>query len=269
VFLALEGAQRSATAFKFFRSVFPCVGTAAFNHDENRMATNLQLSIASTQLLYFTALIAKPSPYRRAFIVPIILVVAYFFQFALQDRSFLEYNCACYVVGLLFTASDYILLTDVQRELFVKGQKEPAFHLSLFKRIRWAAPLLINPRCIGWSHEPTYALPPRPPPSVTRWKFVFQGFGKLARDVVLFEVLTTYVMKTDYFSIHGRSMAADGLFWRMVNVLVYGNCTMMSMDIAHRVLGILGVLFGLMQPQDWVPLFGSLRDAYSLQRFWG
>ncbi len=234
------------------------------------MATaTLQLSIASTQLIYLAALIAKPSPHRRLFIVPIILVVAFFFQFALQNHSFLEYNCACYIVGLLFTASDYIFLTDVQRELFVKGQKEPAFHLSLFERVKWATPLLINPRCIGWSHESTNTLPPRPPPSVTRWKFIFQELGKLARDVVLFEVLTTYIMKTDYFSIHGRSMAADGFFWRMVNMLVYGNYTMISMDMFHRALGILGVLFGFVQPQDWVPLFGSIRDAYSLQRFWG
>ena len=174
--------------------------------------TTLQLSIyiASTHLFFLAALIAKPSPYRRLFIVPIILVVAYVFQYALQNRSFMEYTCSGFVVGLLFTASDCIFLTDVQRELFVKGQKEPAFRLSLFERIRWATSLLINPRCIGWSHEPTHALPPRPSPSVTRWKFIFPELGRLARDAVLVEVLSMCSMKTDYFSIHGRSMAADG-----------------------------------------------------------
>ena len=232
------------------------------------MVTTLQLSIASTHF-YLAALIVKPSPYRRLFIVPIILVVTFFFQSALHDHSFLEYTCSCFIVTLLFAASDYILLTDVQRELFVKGQKEPAFRLSLFERVKWATPLLINPRCIGWSHEPTYALPPRQPPSVTRRKFISQELGRLARDVVLFEVLTTYRVKTDYFSIHGRSMAADGFFWRMVNVLVHGSFTMMSMGMSHRALGILRVLFGFVQPQDWVPLFGSFRDAYTLQRFWG
>ena len=194
----------------------------------------VELSIASAELFYLAALITKPSPYRRLFIVPIILVVASFFQSASQNRSFLEYACSDFVVGLLFTASDYILLTDVQRELFVEGQKEPAFRLSLFERIKWAAPLLINPRCIGWSHEPTYALPPRLPPSVTRWKFIFQELGRLARDAVLVEVISTYIVKTDYFSIHDRSMAADGFFWRMVNVLVYGNSAMMSMRTSHR-----------------------------------
>ena len=229
----------------------------------------LQLSIASTLLFYFLALVVKPSPYRPLFIVPIILGVAYFFRSALQFHSPVEYTYASLVLSQLFTASDYILLTDVQRELFVKGQKEPAFLLSLFGRVKWATSLFINCRCVGWSHEPTYALPPRPLPSVTRQKFVFQELGRLARDVILYEVLTTYTKKSDYFAIDGRSMAADGLFWRMVNVLVYGKCAMVAIGMSHRALGILGVLSGYLEPQDWVPLFGSLRDAYTLQRFWG
>lgn len=233
------------------------------------MGAALQLSVASTLLLCLAALVVKPSPYRRLFMVPIALGVAFFFRSALQYHSHKEYACACLVLSQLFIASDYILLTDVQRELFIKGQKEPAFHLSLFERIKWALSLLINYRCVGWSHEPTYALPPRPLPSVTRQKFVSQELGRLARDVILFEVLTTYARKSDYFAINGRSMAADGLFWRMLNVLVYGISAIVYGNMSHRVFGILGIVSGYLEPQEWVPLFGSLYDAYTLHNFWG
>ncbi len=64
-------------------------------------------------------------------------------------------------------------------------------------------------------------------------------------------------------------MAADGLFWQMVNMLVYWNSAMVSMNLPHRVMGILGVLLGIVKPQDWVPFFGSRLDAYTLQKFWG
>ena len=233
------------------------------------MGGALQLSVASTLLFCLAALVVKPSPYRRVFMAPIVLGVAYFFRSALQFHYHQEYACACLVLSQLFLASDYILLTDVQRDLFVQGQKEPAFRLSLFERVKWALSLLINYRCVGWSHEPTYALPPRPLPSVTRQRFIFQELGRLARDIILSEVLTTYAHRSGYFAMNGRSLAADGLFWRMVNVLVYGFSAIVYGSMGHRAFGILGVLSGCLKPQEWVPLFGSLYDAYTLHNFWG
>ena len=231
--------------------------------------TALQLSVASTLLSCLAALIVKPSPFRPLFLAPIILGAAYYFQSELRYHSATEYSLAGLVFSQLFIASDYILLTDVQSELFFKGQKEPASRLSLFKRIQWGASLFINHRCVGWSHEPTYALPQRPLPSVTRRKFIFQELRQLAQELILFEVFTTYSSRSGYFLSNGRSMAADGLFWRIVNVLVYGNSAIVSMNIGHRSLGILGVLLGYVEPQEWVPFFGSRRDAYTLQKFWG
>lgn len=175
------------------------------------MVTALQMTLASTLPFHFTALVVKPSPYRHFVIAPIILGTAYFFRSSLNYRSAPEYSHACLILLHLFIASDYILLTDVQRDLIPKGQKELAYRLSLFQSVKWAASLFTNPRYIAWSHEPTHALPPRPPPSVTRQKFVLQELGRLARDVVLFEVFTTYSMRTDYFSaVRWRRMVDYG-----------------------------------------------------------
>jgi hypothetical protein len=54
--------------------------------------------------------------------------------------------------------------------------------------------------------------------------------------------------------------------------LAYG-CLMMfyvrwTMDISCRLLSATTVLFGIFKPDDWPPLFGEWRDAYTLRRFW-
>jgi hypothetical protein len=40
-------------------------------------------------------------------------------------------------------------------------------------------------------------------------------------------------------------------------------------DGVHRILSIIFVVSGLSRPHDWPPLFGSVRDAYTIRNFWG
>ena len=233
--------------------------------------TSPLLCLASLELFFFLALVTKPSPYRRLFMVPIVLTVACYFGSALQFRSASasDYTLTSVILPHLFSASDYILLTDVQRELFVKGQKLPAYQLSLYGRIKWAARLFVDCRAVGWSHEPTHALPPRPSPPLTRLKCVLRELRGLALDAAIFEVATTYTKNSPSFTADGYSIAGDGIFWLAVNVIIYGISAMVAIDMTHRALGILNVGLGAVEPSEWVPLFGSFYDAYSLQRFWG
>jgi hypothetical protein len=229
------------------------------------------LCFASLELFYFLALVTKPSPYRGLFMVPIVLAVTCYFTSALQYRfaSASDYTFTSALVAQFFSASDYILLTDVQRELSVKGQKVPAYQLSLYGRIKWAARLFVDCRGVGWTHEPTHALPPCPSPPLTRLKLVLQELRGLALDIAVFEVATTYTKNSPSFTADGHSIAGDGIFWLTVNVIVYGISAMVAIDMTHRTLGILYVGLGAVEPSEWVPLFGSLYDAYSLQKFWG
>ncbi|KAG6015029.1 hypothetical protein E4U54_004422 [Claviceps lovelessii] len=41
-----------------------------------------------------------------------------------------------------------------------------------------------------------------------------------------------------------------------------------QIDLMYRLCGLSAVLIGFAKPQDWPPLFGSIREAYSLRRFW-
>ncbi|KAM6492407.1 Membrane bound O-acyl transferase family domain containing protein [Amanita muscaria] len=233
------------------------------------MVTSPLICLTSVLLFYFLGLVVKPSPWRQLLMVPIIVAIVSFFGSGLEYQTFSEYTLACILLVLFFSASDYILLTDVQQELFEKGQKVPAYQLPLFERVQWAARLFIGNRCVDWSHEPTHVLPPRPSPATTRPRFVLNQLLYLALELAIFEALTTYTKSSPCFAANGHSMAADGVFWLAVNLIVYGISASVSIDMPHRVLGIVVVGSGFKEPRDWVPFFGSVYDAYSLRNFWG
>ncbi|KAF8626961.1 hypothetical protein AX15_004615 [Amanita polypyramis BW_CC] len=231
------------------------------------MSIPFHASLAFSQLVYFASLVVKPSPYRPLFMLPVTLGTIHFFRSTLQYHSPLEYTYACGALGQLFVASNYILVTDVQRKMFKRGQKEPAYRLPLLGRVKWAADLFSSCRGIGWSFEPTHALPP--PPSVTRTKFIFQELRALTWDVICYELCMAYMRNNPSFAANGYSLGAGGILWRTVNVLSMGIAALVTLRTPYRVLSILCVLTGFWEPQDWVPLFGDLLEAFTLQRFWG
>ena len=201
--------------------------------------------------------------------IPIVLATTYYFTYALRHHTPSEYAISCTTIAQLFQASNHILLTDVQRELFRKGQKVPAFRLPFIDRVKWAARLYVNWRGNGWAHEPTHALPRRPAASVTRSQFVVQETYKLVLDILLYEAAAAYTNGHPSFTRDGYSIAHDGFLWCMVNVLMLAIIIGVAIDRPYRMLGILSVALGFMEPQEWVPLYGSLADAYTLQNFWG
>ncbi|KAK2461015.1 hypothetical protein APHAL10511_006956 [Amanita phalloides] len=226
-------------------------------------------SFALAQSFYFSALVVQPSSYRPLFIVPVALATVYFFQSALQYRTPLEYTYACGALAQIFVASSYILLTDVQRKLFIKGQKKPAHQLPLLERVKWAAKLYTSSRGTRWSHEPTHALPPHPSPSITRSKFLLQEIRTLVWEIVLYEAIVTYAKSSPSFAVNGHSIGEDDMFWRIVNVLGVGFGAIVAIRMVHRMLCIPCVAIGFSEPQDCVPIFGDFRDAYTLRNFWG
>lgn len=233
------------------------------------MDISLHISFAIARICYFVALVVPPSPYRPLLIVPIALTVLHFYQSTFGYHNPLQYSYASFALSHLFLASSHILITDVQRELFIKGQKEPAYRLPLTERINWAVKLCVSTRCIGWTHEPTRALPPPPPPSVTRAAYLNQEIHSLVLDLVFFDACVTYAKHSPNFAVDGSSIADDGIYWRTLNVLVAGSTSFVSIRIPHRIYCILCVYFGISKPQDCVPLFGDFRDAYTLRNFWG
>ena len=226
-------------------------------------------AFALGQAFYFSGLVAKPSPYRWLFMVPILLSTWAFFQHTLHFQTGLEYAYACGALAQMFYGTSYILFNDIQHTVFARGQKEPAHRLPLLERIKWAAKLNANIRCTTWSHGPKDALPKPPSPYPTRMTFIIQQIGALVLDLVCYEILITYVKNSPTFLKDGHSFAEGGIIWRIMNTLVLGLTGSTSVRTFHRILRILCLCTGIAEPQDCPPLFGSVRDAYTLRKFWG
>ncbi|KIL55060.1 hypothetical protein M378DRAFT_91442 [Amanita muscaria Koide BX008] len=232
------------------------------------MTVAAALCYASVHLFSFLALVAKPSPFRSLFMIPIMLAVVTFLRSGPEYQENEEYILACTLIVQFFTAADYILLTDVQRELTIKGQKEPVYKRPLLERLKWAASLHVNSRGIGWDHEPTHALPSRPPPSITRSKFILHQLRRLASQYALYAAATVYIRKTPYF-VDGHSFMEDGVFWQCVNTIASLTRSSTTLNMPHEVLGIVCVAAGITEPHQWVPFFGPISEIYSLRNFWG
>ncbi|KAJ6520953.1 hypothetical protein B0H19DRAFT_1277808 [Mycena capillaripes] len=120
----------------------------------------------------------------------------------------LDYGIASAWFPYLFAASDYILLTDVQRELrMVKPPQradEPIENAPLSRRVAWGVKLFSSSRGVGWAHEPRYANPPHPSPSTPR----------AVAAVVILETVNIFNMRNPALYAGGPSLAAHGWFWR-------------------------------------------------------
>ncbi|KAF8205964.1 hypothetical protein K438DRAFT_1963744 [Mycena galopus ATCC 62051] len=104
-------------------------------------------------------------PHRRLFFVSIL-----FLTWRLLYDGETGYLTSTFWFICLIMASDYILLTDIQRDLrqvpdpvdtrspritFPSTEKAP-----LGTRFKWALQLFFSPRGVGWAHEPRFAQTP-------------------------------------------------------------------------------------------------------------
>jgi hypothetical protein len=104
-------------------------------------------------------------------------------------RRVTRHRLCGFIIGLLnliLTASDYILLRNHQPELRKIGQKKATSEMTFKERLMWSASLLATPRGIGWAHEPTDQIPPRP--TASRGKFIASQFLWIIFYSILWDV---------------------------------------------------------------------------------
>lgn len=167
---------------------------------------------------------------------------------------------------LLYTV-DYILLTDVQTELRLKGQTVSISSAGFTDRLWWAVQLLLTPRGIGWTHAPSSIRYPRKPTSRTH----FVCTKLLEMLVCIFLERAFFVM--NHFNpamkdVEVGSARHYGMYYQGMGVLGFALAAFAGMNFCFCVTSTLSVLFGLSESKDWPDLYGSVWDAYSVQRLW-
>ena len=207
----------------------------------------------------------KPSQRSQwLFFIPIASICIYMTFFCASSNPRSDYLTVAAVTSLFFSSLDYILLRKYQRELQPSGQI-PLSQMPLKDRLWWAASLSGNPRGIGWTHEPTRYLPPRP--SSTPRRFILSQLMWMVFYLFQFDISNTFA-RANPFATGVSSLTAFGWLsrstaWLYVSLLY----SMLSMQYIGY--SIVSVAVGMSKPRDWPHLFGSFLNGYTLRNCWG
>jgi len=162
------------------------------------------------------------------------------------------------IIGQFFCLIDLVLLTPHTSRITER---------SFSQRVLWTLKLYINPRGIGWSHEPS-RLPPRPSPSTPRWEFVVSKISRVIVCVILELLAEVAFASNPGTNSAGKVLSEAPFHWRALGVASFGLAAFSSLSAIHSALAAFSVGCGFSSPERWPLLFGSLLDAWSIQRFW-
>ena len=169
------------------------------------------------------------------------------------------------ILAQFFCVIDLVLLTPSEnsRDKDTSGITERPFG----KRALWALELYMNPRGIGWSHEPS-RLPPRPSPSTPRWEFVVSRISRIIVCLILECLAAAAIASNPGATSAGKVMSEAPFHWRALGVASFGLAAICALSAMHSALAAIFVGCGFSSPERWPLLFGSLLDAWSIRRFW-
>jgi hypothetical protein len=207
----------------------------------------------------------RPSPWRWMF-WPLIIGIdcgCYYVFWVTGDKISLGNTENSSLIGVIFISSDFILLTNVQQELRLVGQKEPVSNSGIWARLKWGLQLLVSGRGVGWAHEPRSVLPPHP--TLTRTQFVLSRFGRLVAYTLIYDLINILFLK-DFLSSDER---IGKLAWRSWAISFFAISARIIVTGPHLVCSMICVGSGLSEPTVWPHLFGKWSDAYTVRRFWG
>ena len=161
-------------------------------------------------------------------------------------------------------------------------KESPPSQMTTYEQLRWLVGVVCNPRGIGKSWQI------RNLPSFSRTQNFFRPSRKafVCRRILQFLLFT--VMFEAYFQIHlllnpnGDDFTGDKMhfFSRLRDItareifirlwLPFPTYLPMYLEFSslHCLISVIAVALGD-DPLQWPPLFGDIRDAYTLRRFWG
>jgi len=155
------------------------------------------------QVILLFALVHGGRPdarYNLIFAIPIFILYIYSVFFCASDSPTSDYAFAMAFVPLILTVFDYILLRNRQSELRKIGQKKTTFEMTFAERLVWATSLVATPRGIGWAHEPTAHLPPRP--TASRGKFIASQFFWILFYSILWNITLIHSQQSYKTGLH-------------------------------------------------------------------
>ncbi|KAF4569678.1 hypothetical protein EYR40_008656 [Pleurotus pulmonarius] len=185
-----------------------------------------------------------------------------------------DYSVGSGYITLLIHSSHLLFLSSPRSDYRQIDQAEPTTTLPW---LQWAFALLTSPRLIGWTtgkhKDDTRSRPLEPPAQKAPSRPIFlteQLKTASKRVAVLATVLVILNTRTFCLSVEGAPRLVDLPWpWKSFYVAICGCGTYAVIDISHRLWMLILVFARVREPSDFYPLFGSMADGYTLQRFWG
>ncbi|KAJ4465286.1 membrane bound O-acyl transferase family-domain-containing protein [Lentinula edodes] len=205
----------------------------------------------------------------RASFLAIILAISYRTVFYTStSEAPMNYLYATCSFSLFFSALDFLAITDPYTELRRIGQVESVSSMPFFSRFMWCWKLILTPRGIGWTHEPTNVIPPRPKPQ-SRISFIISQLPSSIILIFVADASNLLLRSHPGFLPGGPSIADVGPLMRFVNVFLFGTSSFYALQLQYKLLSIMVTAVGLSHPENWPNLMGYWSDAYTIRRLWG
>ncbi|KAG2016475.1 toxin biosynthesis protein [Coprinopsis cinerea AmutBmut pab1-1] len=218
---------------------------------------------------------SRPSPYRRLFFLPILFLSIWPLFSPISDAERPGQPFVGLLYSLLFSASDKILFTDIQNELYLRSDKaltdagkvKHVSQRSVWGRVKWAVELRLALRGVGWSFEPSPGHLPPPAPQRGRWTFVLCQLLRAVYHVLFLDLCSAVCRLVPYFSDF-RGLMTGGFPGRLSTWLfIVASHHVLSMPFC--VISAIGVAVGWGEPREWPQVMGNPLDAYTVRRAWG
>ncbi|KAJ3782999.1 membrane bound O-acyl transferase family-domain-containing protein [Lentinula aff. detonsa] len=223
---------------------------------------HLQILAALSKCISTAGMVVRPLPHRWVFFLPVVAINSYCYFSKVSDDS-IRSN----VIIETLIASDYILLTDIQRELRQIGQRESIMNAGIWDRLKWTLQLLCSPRGIGWTHEQTSIIPPHA--HLSRLDFLRNRLIALVMAIIGNDIAFILTSIDPGFSRDAVTYYEQPFLWRFWATGLFFFRLKSSIQVYLLLITLLLVSTGLSEPDTWPDFFGRLADAYTVRRWWG
>ncbi|KAJ4474273.1 hypothetical protein J3R30DRAFT_3507258 [Lentinula aciculospora] len=220
----------------------------------------LHILAALSKAISTLGMVVRPSPHRWLFFLPVVALNGYCYF-----NEFSEDSVRANVIIETLIASDYILLTDIQREFRQIGQRDAIVNAGIWARLKWTLQLLCSPRGVGWAH--TSIIPPRP--HISRREFLRSRLLSLVVAIISNDIAFLLTFIDHGFSKRASTFYQRSILWQFWATSLFFFRLKSSIEVYLLIIALLLVGTGLSEPDTWPDFFGTLSDAYTVRRWWG
>lgn len=143
------------------------------------------------------------------------------------------------------------------------------------RKLRWALVIMLNQRGVRWNFEVKNT------PKATifgRWSFLKLQTLNLIYYILMADLMCQLSIRLFYTAPSGETGLLDSKYltlthsdwrWSLLKAFVFGATPYYMCCFQYTIFSIPAVLLRLSKAEDWPPIFGQLKDATSVRKFWG